>query len=246
MSASGGVAPLSRRARLQRETTDEIKALAREQLRVEGPAGFSLRAIARDMGMASSAVYRYFPSREVLVTALCADAYDSLGEAVEAAAGRPQAHEYLSRWWAISHGIRDWALAHSSEFGLIFGAPVPGHQADVRETGPASARFVAPMLAAYEAAVRAGAADPGLAQVPIDVEIGPMLEYFIDHTDPPCPARLAVLVVNQLACSLGFIALETFGALPKLIADPTEFYGSHVRGGMIGLGFDRRAVQRLT
>ncbi len=35
--------------------------------------------------MASSAIYRYFPSRDDLLTALITDAYDSLGEAAEAA-----------------------------------------------------------------------------------------------------------------------------------------------------------------
>lgn len=229
--------PLTRRARLHRETTEEIKALAREQLRLEGVGGLSLRAIARDMGMASSAMYRYFPSRDGLVTALCADAYDSLGEALENAAAGRRAAQHAARWWDISHALRAWALAHPSEFGLIFGAPVPGHQADVGETGPGSARFMTPLLATYHAAVRAGDANPDLTQGQAGVEIGPMLRYFIDHTEPPCPPRVAALVVNQMACSLGLIALETFGALPKLITDPLTYYGAHVRAGMLGLGF---------
>ena len=39
--------------------------------------------IARDVGMVSSAVYRYFPSRDDLLTALIVEAYDELGDAVE-------------------------------------------------------------------------------------------------------------------------------------------------------------------
>lgn len=246
MNAPGGAVPLTRRARLHRETTEEIKARAREQLRAEGVGGLSLRAIARDMGMASSAMYRYFPSRERLVTGLCADAYDSLGEALEVAAARHGVDEPDLRWWAISHALRDWALARPSEFGLIFGAPVPGHQADVGETGPGSARFMAPLLATYEAAVRTGLADPDLTQGQVEVAVGPLLEYFIGHTDPTCPPRLAALAVNQLACSLGVIALETFNALPKLVQDLRAFYGAHVRAGMVGLGFDPLSVARLT
>jgi AcrR family transcriptional regulator len=245
MDAPGGVAPLTRRSRLHRETTEQIKALAREQLRVEGAGGLSLRAIARQMGMASSAMYRYFPSREGLVTALCADAYDSLGEAIEVGAARRRPDEHAGRWWEISQSLRNWSLAHPSEFGLIFGAPVPGHRADVRETGPGSARFMVPWLTTFHAAVRAGVAEPDLTQGQADAEIGPMLQYFIDHTEPRCPPVLATLTVNQLGASLGLIAWETFGALPKLIVDPGAYYGAHVRSGMIGLGFDRGAVRRL-
>ena len=66
---------------------DEIKAIARQHLATDG-ANLSLRAVARDMGMVSSAIYRYFPSRDDLLTALILDAYNALGAAVEAAEAR--------------------------------------------------------------------------------------------------------------------------------------------------------------
>jgi AcrR family transcriptional regulator len=240
------VPALPRRARLHRATKDEIKTLAREQLRLEGAGALSLRAVARRMGMASSAVYRYFPSREHLITALCADAYDSLGEAMETAIASVGRSGHARRWWAMSQGMRAWSLERSSEFGLIFGAPVPGHRADVSETGPGSVRFMTPPLQIYADAVREGAADPDRATGLSDPGVGPMLEYFLARTDPPCPPRLAALALNQLASSLGLIALETFGALPTLIPDTEAYYGAHVRAGMIGLGFPRTSVTRLT
>ncbi|GAB34278.1 putative TetR family transcriptional regulator, partial [Gordonia otitidis NBRC 100426] len=39
----------------------EIARLGREHLRTHGAGGLSLRAIARDLGVVSSAVYRYVP-----------------------------------------------------------------------------------------------------------------------------------------------------------------------------------------
>src|SRR5260370_13795106 len=72
------------RARVRAEMTDEIKAAARRHLETDG-ANLSLRAVARDMGMVSSALYRYFASRDELLTALILDAYNALGAAVEAA-----------------------------------------------------------------------------------------------------------------------------------------------------------------
>lgn len=65
------------RARARIEVTAAIKEAARRQLAAEGAAKLSLRAAARELGMASSALYRYFPSRDELLTALIIDAYDS-------------------------------------------------------------------------------------------------------------------------------------------------------------------------
>src|ERR1039457_6153799 len=67
------------RERVREEITREITEIARSQLATEGAAGLSLRAIAREMGMVSSAIYRYFPSRDDLLTSLITDAYDAIG-----------------------------------------------------------------------------------------------------------------------------------------------------------------------
>ena len=58
-----------------------IVELGRRQLVDHGAAGLSLRAIARDLGMVSSAVYRYVSSRDELLTLLLVDAYSDLADA---------------------------------------------------------------------------------------------------------------------------------------------------------------------
>ena len=75
----------SARERVRAELTAEITDAARRQLAEVGAAALSLRAVARDVGMVSSAVYRYFPSRDDLLTRLIIDGYDDLGAAAEAA-----------------------------------------------------------------------------------------------------------------------------------------------------------------
>src|SRR3954467_6104095 len=114
------------RARVRAEMTDEIKTVARRHLAADG-ANLSLRAVARDMGMASSAVYRYFASRDELLTALIIDAYDTVGAAAEeAAAGIENPTE---RWLATTHAVREWARNDPHQWALIYGSPVPGYQA---------------------------------------------------------------------------------------------------------------------
>ena len=92
--------------------------------------------------MVSSAIYRYFPSRDDLLTALIIDAYDALGDAVEAADAAVDRADLRGRWLAVCRAARAWALAHPAEYALIYGSPVPGYAApdDTVGAGPAPAR----------------------------------------------------------------------------------------------------------
>jgi AcrR family transcriptional regulator len=118
------------RAENRVEITRTIQETARRHLAEVGPAALSLRAIARDVGMVSSAVYRYFPSRDELLTALIVEAYDELGDAVEQAdAGVRRRADLDKRFLAVCHAIRDWARANPHEYALLYGSPVPGYVA---------------------------------------------------------------------------------------------------------------------
>ena len=118
------------RAENRVETTRTIQATARRHLADVGPAALSLRAIAREVGMVSSAVYRYFPSRDELLTALIVEAYDELGEAVEQAeAGVRRRADLGGRFLAVCDAIHDWARANPHEYALLYGSPVPGYVA---------------------------------------------------------------------------------------------------------------------
>jgi AcrR family transcriptional regulator len=124
------------RERARAELTREITEEARRQLAETGAQGLSLRAVARELGMVSSALYRYFPSRDDLLTALIIDAYDAMGEVAEAAIAAGASPRV--RWLAACHAIRDWALAHPHEYALLYGTPVPGYRAPQATVGPAS------------------------------------------------------------------------------------------------------------
>src|SRR5258708_14814091 len=119
---------LSRREQNRLATTGEIKALARRQIAEQGPGGLSLRAIARQMRMASSALYTYFAGYENLMGALCVDAYHSVADALTAAPDAVPVGDHAGRWPAICHGYRRWSLDNPGDFALIFGTPPPGSQ----------------------------------------------------------------------------------------------------------------------
>src|SRR5947207_27591 len=125
------------RSRVRAEMIDEIKAVARRHLATDG-ANLSLRAVARDRGIVSSALYRYFAGRDDLLTALIIDAYNALGEAVEQADAAVARTDLRGRWLAACQGVRDWALANPPEYALIYGSPVPGYKAPQDTIAPAS------------------------------------------------------------------------------------------------------------
>lgn len=125
------------RARVRAQLTAEILDVARHQLARSGAAGLSLRAVARELGMVSSAVYRYFPSRDDLLTALIVEGYDTLGEAAERAEAAVAPADLLGRWETVCLAVREWALAHPHEYALLYGSPVPGYAAPQDTVAPA-------------------------------------------------------------------------------------------------------------
>lgn len=143
------------RALARQTVTADILAAARTRLTDEGPAALSLRAVARDVGMVSSAVYRYFPSRDDLLTALLITDYDELGAAVEAA-GAAAGPDAGARWVAMCRAIRDWSIAHPGDFALLFGSPVPGYAAP-RETVAPATRTTLALVSVVADAVGSGA-----------------------------------------------------------------------------------------
>jgi AcrR family transcriptional regulator len=126
------------RERVRAELIREITEIARRQLATNGAAGLSLRAVAREMGMVSSAIYRYFPSRDDLLTTLIIDGYNAVGAAVEQAEAACPRQDYAGRWLAACRAVRSWALAHPNEYALVYGSPVPGYEAPDATIEPAS------------------------------------------------------------------------------------------------------------
>ena len=126
------------RERTRAEITRQILDAARRHLATEGASGLSLRAIARELGASSSAVYRYVASRDDLLTRLIVAAYDALGAAAETAEAAVARDDLAGRWSAVCGAVRAWALANPNEYALIYGTPVPGYTAPPATIAPAA------------------------------------------------------------------------------------------------------------
>ncbi len=138
----------------------DIVRIGRQHLATDGAAALSLRAVARDLGVVSSAVYRYVKSRDDLLTLLVVDGYDELGDAVDRALAAEAADDFVGRQAAIARTVRAWGLAEPATYALLFGSPVPGYQAPAELTNGPGTRVPGALVRVWTEAFAAGRLEP--------------------------------------------------------------------------------------
>ena len=215
------------RDRARAELTDEIKTVARRQLAEHGSAALSLRAVAREVGMVSSAVYRYFPSRDDLLTALIVDAYDAVGDAAEQALATRRRAGVVARWVTVSKAIRTWALAHPHEYALIYGSPVPGYAAPQDTIDPAARVAVALLQIVVDGVETGEISVIESLTIPRTVHADLAALRALAARDVPDGAlSRGLLAWSQL---FGSISLEMFGHLHNVIHDYDAYFELQMR-----------------
>jgi AcrR family transcriptional regulator len=226
------VAP-SLRARVRAGMIDEIKVVARRHLATDG-ANLSLRAVARDMGMVSSAIYRYFPSRDDLLTALILEAYDALGDAVEAADAAVDRADLRGRWHAACRAARAWALAHPAEYALLYGSPVPGYTAPDDTVAPAT-RPPLTLVGILRDGLAAGRLSPPGDELPEPARAD-LAELAADFF-PGLPEALLARGMAGWTQLFGLISFDLFGRLARAIPHRDEYFDHQIAlmADLIGL-----------
>jgi AcrR family transcriptional regulator len=224
------------RERARAELTREITETARRHLATEGAAGLSLRAVARELGMVSSAVYRYFPSRDDLLTALIIDGYNAIGAAAEKADAARHRDDQAGRWLAACRAVRDWALAHPHEYSLVYGSPVPGYQAPEQTIGPAS-RVAAVLGKIISDAHADGVLDPPAVCPPPPASFAPDAARLRESVLAAVPGRVAARALAAWASLFGLVSFELFGQFENVVTDRGAFFDHAVSclGRTIGI-----------
>ena len=233
-AADGGP---SRRERTHAATVTEIKDVSRRLMAEQGTASLNLRPVARAMGMTPSALYRYFDSRDALLTALIVDAYDDVGSVAEqTAASLPPGIGSLAAVMTIAHAFRDWAVAQPHAYGLLFGAPVPGYEMPEDQVLSHKLRVSGVLLDLMRAGLAGG------LQLPLtDDELEPGLRHAMQLV---CDAEFTDLApaaaATALACwstLLGALSVEIFGHLPpEAVPARRELFALTMRRQLIALG----------
>ena len=203
-----------------------IIELARSQLATDGAAGLSVRAIARDLGMVSSAVYRYVASRDELLTMLLIDAYTELADAVDAA--RPPDGEWREQILAMAHAARAWAVADPARWALLYGSPVPGYHAPADQTVGPGTRVVGSLLAAVDAGI--GAGQVRQRNTPVPPATARDFDRLREEFDFSGDDASLLGCLTLWAGLIGAISLEVFGQYgPDTFADVSPLFDGQVR-----------------
>lgn len=203
----------------------QIIELGRRHLVTEGAAGLSLRAIARDLGMVSSAVYRYVASRDELLTLLLVDAYSELADAVDTAGAGERS--WRDRLYAMAQAVRRWAVDHPEGWALLYGSPVPGYRAPAERTVGPGTRVVGALFDAVATGIAAGEVsktEVAVAQ-PLSSDFERVRAEFDFSGDDSAVAKCFLLWAGLI----GAISLEVFGQYgPDTLTDPADAFNLQV------------------
>jgi AcrR family transcriptional regulator len=234
--------PRTARERARAEITGEILDAARGYLATDGAPALSLRAIARDLGMASSALYRYFKSRDELLTRLIIDAYDSLGAAAEVRESTIDRNDLAGRFTAICEAVRAWALGHPNEYALIYGSPVPGYVAPA-DTVPPATRVTALLLRIIVDAATAGPRPTADSQDAEAQTAAAALAPIRSHLPPQVPAPLVQRALMVWTGLFGVVSFELYGQLHEVVGensgDRDAFFAECIRRWIQFVGIAR-------
>jgi AcrR family transcriptional regulator len=224
------------RERVRAELIGEMTEVARRHLARDGAAGLSLRAVAREMGMVSSAIYRYFPSRDDLLTALIMDGYNAVGEAVEKAEAACPRDDHMGRWLAVCHAVRDWAVAHPQEYALLYGSPVPGYAAPEDTIVPAMRSAVVFGRIVGDAG-RQGRLDPPGGYPPPPASFAADAAMIAEAVLPDLPDDVVARAVTAWPGLFGAVSFELFGQYNNVITDLAAVFDYAMRGLGRHVGF---------
>lgn len=200
------------RERYRAQVCAEIKRYAWEQLATTGVSALSLNAIAKHVGMSGPALYRYFASRDDLITDLIRDAYRSLADAVQSAA------ESGGGVAEVAYAIRDWALADPQRYLFVYGTPIPGYRAP-DDTTKISDEIMTVLLDVH-------------ARCPESGRVTPFEAHLDDHRDwaGDRPVASAVLrgAVTFWTRLHGVLSLELAGHFAGMGFDPAVLFAAEL------------------
>jgi AcrR family transcriptional regulator len=219
--------------------TAAILRSARAQLEGTGVEGVTLREVARDIGIAVSALYRYVDNRDDLITALLVEAFSDHADAVDAAVDAADPDDLPGAIVAALRAYRSWSVDHPAQFGLAFGAPVPGYRAPADRTVAVAVRPGGRVMDLYARAHAAGLVDPDvLARRAALLDEGTTagFEALAQRQSYPLPVPAVALAVDAFVRVHGFTVMEVFGQLRPLVSPADAYFETLLADVVADLG----------
>lgn len=216
---------ITRRERIQQRALDEILEAARAELRLHGPSGVTMRAVARAVDMTPSGLYRHVSGHDELLGLLAARAYEAVGDVMVAARDRAPEGDHATAWYLVGMAMRQWYLGHLPEYELLVSPRAIQQPPEQLRT--TTERTLAVLAGVCADAIEAGQLDPAASAFPVTSSSG---------TDDLSAAARSISL-SALASMSGHIGFETRGVFGHLAMDPQEYYSAYLRGLMRLMGF---------
>jgi AcrR family transcriptional regulator len=218
------------------EMQSSIKSIARQQMAEGGTASISLRGIATALQVTAPALYRYYPTRDDLITALIVDAFNALADALENA---EQAHTPMPvqvQLMAVLKAYRQWALEHPTDFQLIYGNPIPGYAAPKEVTVPAVSRTFIPLMRPLVIALNSGIFTPQPPFTDVPPQNAVHIQALIERGGYPISIETFHVGMILWVAIHGVIMLELFNHIGPNVGDVDAFYESTLRALLTTMG----------
>jgi len=217
--------PASPRDRFRSQMREEIKDAALRQLAEGGPAGVSVNAIGRELGVSGPALYRYFRSRDALLTELVVDAYEDLGAALRDAMSHRRRAAPATRLLVLGEAYRAWALSQPHRYGLLFAPALPGHDAHAERIVAASQEAMAALLA-----VLAETGDAPVSTAPPGPRLAGELRAWSHERGADASPALGLRAITLWARLHGHVSLEIGGNFASMGLDPDALFEAALPG----------------
>jgi AcrR family transcriptional regulator len=166
------------------------------------------------------ALYRYFRNRDALLTELIVDAYRGLAAALSDAVAANGRRAPAARLAALARAYRAWAIAEPHRYGLLFGPPLPGHDAHSERIVAASEEAMAVLTGVLAASVTGAAAAPAKPSRRLAGQLAAWSRRRQGDLDPAVALR-AVTIWARLH---GLVALEIGGSFASMGLDAEALF----------------------
>jgi AcrR family transcriptional regulator len=199
---------MSRRERLRAQTLQEMEEASFAIIDADGVHALSIAALARSMAMSAPAVYRYFASRDALVTHLITLSYEQLVAAMsQALTNGRRVPRVQVRLLVVAY--RDWALRYRRRYGMLFGQRTGVAPGDVSARTPLD-QAMAQLVDLLVAIPDARSADISSGDRTLDKQLRIWARTQQRPETTPRAARAAIVIWTRIH---GIVSLELTGML---------------------------------
>jgi len=227
----------SRREERREETVQEIKNLAWQQLAEVGADQLSLRKISRDMRMSSAAIFRYFESRQALLTSLIQDAFESINMSIAKDVEASQDLPIFEQVASACRAYRAWALAHPAHYAIIYGSPIQDYSPDWTNLTASAQGTLEIFIKLLIDALNNGEIELNEKNLPFDPTLQSQMQTIISMRAYNVPPEILYMVIKGWTVLHGLVSLEVFNHITPMLPDPSAFFEQTIHDLLQQIGF---------